>query len=212
VSFSPTGEYLATTHVDQIGLFLWSNRTLYSHVSLRPLSSVPDVVPLMELPSSSTDALQASQIGEDLPLDDDVPDFISPDQVADHLITLSLVANSRWQNLLNIDLVKKRNKPREAPKAPKAAPFFLPTLPTLRDFEFDLTGAITKDDGGSKILDLSAMQSLSVFGKALNNCKEDNWSPAFSLLKEMGAAAIDIEINTLSPEGGGSIELMLKFF
>lgn len=117
----------------------------------------------------------------------------------------------RWQNLLNIDLVKKRNKPREAPKAPKAAPFFLPTLPTLRDFEFDLTGAITKDDGGSKILDLSAMQSLSVFGKALNNCKEDNWSPAFSLLKEMGPAAIDIEINTLSPEGGGSIELMLKF-
>lgn len=49
----------------------------------------------MELPSSSTDALQASQMGEDLPLDDDVPDFISPDQVADHLITLSLVANSR---------------------------------------------------------------------------------------------------------------------
>lgn len=117
----------------------------------------------------------------------------------------------RWQNLLNIDLVKKRNKPKEAPKAPKAAPFFLPTLPTLRDFEFDISGALNKDEGGSRILDLSAMQSLTAFGKALNNCSKDNYSQAFSLLKEMGPSAIDVEINSLPPEGGGSIDLMLKF-
>lgn len=49
----------------------------------------------MELPSSSTDTLKASQEGKDLPLDDDEPEFTSPDQLADNLITLSLVASSR---------------------------------------------------------------------------------------------------------------------
>lgn len=113
--------------------------------------------------------------------------------------------------MLNIDLVKKRNKPKEAPKAPKAAPFFLPTLPTLRDFEFDISAAITKEDGSSKILDLSAMQSLSTFGKTLSKSSEDFFAPAFAILKEMGPAAIDVEVNNLAPEGGGSIDLMLKF-
>ncbi|XP_026286831.1 WD repeat-containing protein 36 [Frankliniella occidentalis] len=211
LSFSPTGEFLATTHVDQLGVYLWSNRTLFSHISLRPLSSSLDAISVMDLPASATDELQATHQGEELPLDDVEPEFTSPDQLADDLITLSLVANSRWQNLLNIDLVKKRNKPKEAPKAPKAAPFFLPTLPTLRDFEFDLSGAISQGEGGSKILDLSAMQSLSAFGKSLNQCSDKDYSSAFSKLKEMGPAAIDIEINQLAPEGGGSFELLLKF-
>lgn len=212
LSFSPTGEYLATTHVDQLGVYLWSNRTLFSHVSLRPLSSTPDIMPLMDLPSSASDELQASHVEEDMfPLDDAEHDDLSPEQLADSLITLSIVPNSRWQNLLNIDLVKKRNKPKDAPKAPKAAPFFLPTVPTLRDFEFDLSKVITATDGASKILDLSAMQSLSAFGKALDKCSEHNYASAFSMLKEMGPAAIDIEVNSLSPEGGGSVDLMLKF-
>lgn len=215
LSFSPTGEYLATTHVDQLGLYLWSNRTLYSHISLRPLSSVPETIPKVTLPASSADELQSSQNDDEELLhggdNDEEPEFTSPDQLAEDLITLSLVSNARWQNLLNIDLVKKRNKPKEAPKAPKAAPFFLPTLPTLHDFEFDISGALKGDEGGSRILDLSAMQSLTTFGKALNNCVSDDYLPAFFILKEMGPAAVDVEINSLSPEGGGSIDLMLKF-
>lgn len=212
LSFSPTGEFLATTHVDQLGVYLWSNRTLYSHVSLRPLCSTPDVIPKMALPASATDELQASSESDDVfPLDDDEPEFVSPDQLADDLITLSLVANSRWQNLLNIDLVKKRNKPKEPPKAPKAAPFFLPTIPTLGDIQFDLSAIASKEEDGSKILDLGALQSLSRFGKALDTCTDSDYSPAFQLLKGMGPAAIDVEINQLAPEGGGSVTLMLKF-
>ncbi len=35
------------------------------------------------------------------------------------------------QTLANLDDIKKRNRPAEAPKAPAEAPFFLPTLPGL---------------------------------------------------------------------------------
>ena len=37
----------------------------------------------------------------------------------------------RWLNLLNLDVIKAKNKPKAAPKKPKAAPFFLPTVPGL---------------------------------------------------------------------------------
>ena len=33
-------------------------------------------------------------------------EFKSVEQISDELITLSLVPNSRWQNLLNLDIIK----------------------------------------------------------------------------------------------------------
>ena len=50
---SPLGEFLVTTHVDDLGLYLWSNMTLYTHVTLKPLPSnyEPSVV---SLPSTSS--------------------------------------------------------------------------------------------------------------------------------------------------------------
>lgn len=50
------------------------------------------------------------------------------DQLSDRLLTLSLVARTRWQTLVNLDAIRQRNKPKEAPRAPEKAPFFLPSL------------------------------------------------------------------------------------
>ena len=51
------------------------------------------------------------------------------DQLSDGITTLSLVPKSRWQTLLHLDVIRARNKPKEAPKAPEKAPFFLPSMP-----------------------------------------------------------------------------------
>ena len=45
------------------------------------------------------------------------------------LVTLTLLPRSRWQTLLNLEIIQQRNKPKEPPKPPEKAPFFLPTLP-----------------------------------------------------------------------------------
>jgi U3 small nucleolar RNA-associated protein 21 len=37
LSMSPTDDFLATSHVGDLGLYLWANRALYSFVSLQPL-------------------------------------------------------------------------------------------------------------------------------------------------------------------------------
>ena len=56
--------------------------------------------------------------------------FVSPLQLGEHFVTLSLLPHSRWKNLLNLEAIKARNKPwMDAAARPKeAAPFFLPTV------------------------------------------------------------------------------------
>jgi U3 small nucleolar RNA-associated protein 21 len=44
----------------------------------------------------------------------------------------------RWLNLLCLDVIRARNKPKAPPKKPKAAPFFLPTIPGLEERYVDL--------------------------------------------------------------------------
>lgn len=88
----------------------------------------------------------------------EMDEYVSPAQLDEQLVTLSLLPDSRWKNLLHLDIIKvcalltcspgypnivlvtinihffmpqKRNKPKEPPKVPKAAPFFIPTVPGL---------------------------------------------------------------------------------
>ncbi|XP_077500929.1 LOW QUALITY PROTEIN: WD repeat-containing protein 36 [Amblyomma americanum] len=206
LDLSPTGEFLATAHADDLGVFLWANATLYSHVTLRPLP--PDYVPqLAELPSTTVD----DEGGEPV-MDDEVMDlgaYESPEQIAPDMVTLSKLPYSRWQNLLNIDVVKQRNKPKEPPSAPKAAPFFLPTTLGL-DPQF-----VKLDDkenvAPSKIASFKRFQ-LSAFAKLLNSCAESSdYGPVFDRLKELGPSSVDFEIRGLSPDAGGSSESLLSF-
>jgi len=64
-----------------------------------------------------------------LTLQDSQAVFESPNQLDGDLITLTLLPRAKWQTLLNLEIIAERNKPKEAPKAPEQAPFFLPTLP-----------------------------------------------------------------------------------
>lgn len=80
------------------------------------------------------------------------------------MITMSLEPRAKWHNLLNLDTIKvrkkdtyqgsmltqvkfvqQRNKPKEAPKAPEQAAFFLPTLPGAQA-QFDLSDKKENDD------------------------------------------------------------------
>lgn len=200
---SPTGEYLATSHVDYKGIFLWSNKTLFSLVSLKPLS-LDSEFPLVSLPSTGT-------IHEELIVDDDDNDAETDENEQlqiDNLVTLSSLASSRWQNLLDIDLVKKRNKPLEPAKTPKAAPFFLPTLPSL-NLEFDLSSVLASENGGKTITLQNIKHNLSPFAKFLINSKD--FQPVVDKLKTLGPSAIDFEINSLAVEGEDCENVLLKF-
>lgn len=123
ISFSPTGDFLASTHVDDLGIYLWSNKSLYSNVSLRPLSS--DFTPsLIELPTTRAleeergeerEGEEVGDGGKEQPseaegtLSEDLRDPSSP--LAKGLVTLSSLPKSRWSNLQQLDIIKVKVQP-----------------------------------------------------------------------------------------------------
>lgn len=114
LSVSPTFEFLATAHVDDVAIYLWSNKTLYAHVPLKQLPEDYEPSEVVKMPSSSyktsatgEDEVQTSEDmeGNDY---DDYRNYTSPEQIDLDLVTLSLLPESRWRNLLNLDIIKVR--------------------------------------------------------------------------------------------------------
>lgn len=203
LNMSPTGEVLATAHVNSLGIFLWSNKTLYVKVTLKALSPMDDI-PKVALPECGA----TNEIEENVD-ENEEEEFISPEQISQELVTLSGLAGSRWQNLLNIDIIRRRNKPKAPPKTPKSAPFFLPTIPSLQ-LTFDLQQE--NDAPTSKLLAPKTLSTLSQFGLLLKNTTETNdFQVVIDKLKSFGPSLIEFEIKNLAPDAGGETEVMLQF-
>ncbi|KAK3815988.1 MAG: WD40-repeat-containing domain protein [Linnemannia gamsii] len=208
LSFSPTGDYLATAHVDNVGIFLWANRMQFTTVSLRSITE--DDVIRVALPTSSTleDETEAENMfttnEEVLALE---PTIETPEQLTEQMITLSLLPKSKWQTLLNLDVIKARNKPKEAPKAPEKAPFFLSTLPGVEP-KFVATKKDEERSGAedSKMIRMSMLQPETVFMTLLkrghtsstSSSGEKDYSDFFDHLKTLNPSAVDFELRSMS--------------
>ncbi|KAI8786613.1 WD repeat-containing protein 36 isoform X1 [Biomphalaria glabrata] len=210
ISMSPCGTFLATSHVGDVGVYLWSNKTLYSHVSLTPIPV--DYTPkLAQLPSTVISDPESSEMLNGSTEEEDFEDdYKSPEQIASELVTLSLLPTSRWLNLLNLDIIKMRNKPREPPKAPKAAPFYLPTIAGLQP-SFDVSSQSTDNSKTQSHIKKPELGSLSDLAMQLLKAHQNHsYESILSSLKEMGPSAIDREIRLLGDEGSTD-EAMLYF-
>ncbi|KAK8858577.1 hypothetical protein IAR55_002806 [Kwoniella newhampshirensis] len=199
VTFSPTGDFLATAHVDSVGIYLWANKAQFSDVALRHISEEEDV-PEIGLPSvQGLDEDAAIEGIEPVGAPEFTDIYTTPDQLTDGLLTLSLLPRSRWQTLLNLETIKQRNKPKEAPKAPEKAPFFLPTISGL-ETRFDLSAASKEDEDGikSQRLDMGAGWLDSEFTKRLSWEDEDgDYNSFFEYLKALSPSTLDLEIRSL---------------
>jgi len=204
IDISPSGDLLATSHVEDIGIYLWCNKSLYSHLNLRAIAK--DAKPKLLCMKSEIVEDGVEETEDVKMLSDD--EYVSQDQLNEDLITLANLPTSRWLNLLNLDVIKAKNKPRLPPKKPKAAPFFLPTVAGLQP-----TFLIEENkEEEEKETFLTNLSDLTEFGKALGQAKSDeDFKSMYKLFLEKGPSAIDIEIRALAPEGGGSIPLMEQF-
>lgn len=230
LAFSGTGEFLATACEGEIGVNIWNNKTLFTHIPTRHISE--DEIAEMSGPTASGEGGHGAIEGAFAEDEDEVMDTAaiqSLDQLNEEMMTLSLVPKSRWQTLLHLDLIKQRNKPKEAPKAPEKAPFFLPSL------ENPQTSTLLKQDDTensvadrSRIMKMDRLASEGQFTVALksgregNNCKFNIanckilllTSPDNTLidhLKTLSPSAADLEIRSLSPlEGSDELVTFVK--
>lgn len=213
LTMSPTGDFLATAHIDQLGVYLWANKTLFDHISLRALNPTSEA-PLVDLPAS-VEGIDVTQLDEEFAKGLDLGEEIatkyeSPEQLDAGLITMSAATSSRWQNIFHLDLLKKRSKPRNPVVTEKNAPFFLPTIPGI-EFKFDLSGD-GKAQEGSKVIIPKDFSNFTAFGQILNETiGSGDVQPAIDHIIKLGPSMVNFEIKSLAPDAAGSIELMEQF-
>lgn len=206
VRFSPLGDFLATTHVSQVGISLWTNRAQFRPVQTRNIEE-------NEFVDVSLTSIDVSILDGAFDDKQDEPEhwshYESQSQISEDLLTLSLGPRSKFTTLLNLDTIKLRNKPKEAPKKPKSAPFFL-----------QLSGAAVGDDalgreGKSAILSQngttedteSALHEMrpvngtfeSEFTRLLRECsKGTDYTKFLTFFAQAPPALTDLEIKSIN--------------
>ncbi|CDK24709.1 unnamed protein product [Kuraishia capsulata CBS 1993] len=199
LKFSPTGDMLATTHVSETGISIWTNKAQFKTISTRQIDE--SAFTGVALPNVSGDAgvtmLEGAFDADEAETDADI--HVLKDQIADNLVTLSLGPRSMLSTLINLQQIKARNKPKEAPKKPKDAPFFL---------QAGINGSSsspTLDDGseiasGSVLLNADRKASYeSAFTKRLREAAEnESYDKFLDYLVSCSPAIVDAEITSLN--------------
>lgn len=206
VSFSPSGEYLATALDGEVGIHIWTNRTLFTHVSTRQITE--DEVATMSAPTASGEggsALVDAAAEEEPEEEEDETTVPVMDQLSAGITTLSLVPRSRWQTLLHLDIIRARNKPKEAPKAPEKAPFFLPSLAQPAASSTDTTALAPTNPESTSRISSSALASRSSAATATTEftrhlaeaASSADYTPLLAYLGGLPPSAADLAIRTL---------------
>ncbi|GAV59734.1 WD40 domain-containing protein/Utp21 domain-containing protein [Cephalotus follicularis] len=219
LSLSPNMDVLATTHVDQNGVYLWVNQSMFSGAAnVDSYASGKEVVSV-KLPS-------VSSMGNSQSWDSDKPilsgsEFrdtskspIFSQQIPD-LVTLSLLPKSQWQSLINLDIIKIRNKPIEPPKKPEKSPFFLPSVPSLSGEILFKPGKSPNEKGPEgdeeenhkRKFDIPASQFLQL----LQSSADMNTFTEFTdYVKGLSPATLDVEFRMLQIIDDDDEQLELK--
>lgn len=190
---SPNGEWLATSHVQGVGIQLWTQKSQFSKVSVRQISE--DDIRDLELPNISgegganiVEGAFGMQVGDGD--EDDSNSYVSLDQLDKKLLTLSLQPRSKFNTLKSLETIKLRNRPTQPPKKPERAPFFLgqASETTQKIVEKPL------EDGEQKSFLNRAEEFESKFSRLL---RERDFDQLISHLKTLSPSTTDMEIRSL---------------
>ena len=207
LAFSDTGEFLATAHADSLGINIWNNRTLFTHVPTRLLEE-NETSPAIAAPPFGENGQGIIDAAFDEEADEEVQekaykDLAPTEQLSLDMLTLSLVPKSRWQNLLHLDTIRQRNKPKEPPKAPENPPFFLRSLesakvPEPSKAEEQVQNTIAER---SRITRMDRAATANSFTSTLQASWQTGDYIAFiEHLKTLSPSTADIGIRSLNPE------------
>ncbi|KAI1386472.1 WD domain-containing protein [Hypoxylon trugodes] len=214
LAFSATGEYLAAAPEGELGVNIWNNKTLFTHVPTRQLSE--DSIREISGPTASGEGGQGLL---EAAFDDTASreeEEVAPsnlDQLSTDMMTLSLVPRSRWQTLLHLDLIKQRNKPKEAPKAPEKAPFFLPSTTNAGASSLEIAQPKTdQDQNQSRITRFDRNRAEQAFtSKLQTGAATGNFDEFIEHLKSLPPATADLELRSLTTNDDDERNELLQF-
>ncbi|CAN6464470.1 unnamed protein product [Victoria cruziana] len=232
LSLSPNMDILATSHADHNGIYLWVNQMMFSGSCNMHFHGSGKEIPSVQMPGATSKGIEDEEIpdmdNKELATNKE-PSIYLLKQIPD-LITLSLLPKIQWQSLVNLDIIKVRNKPVEPPKKPEKAPFFLPTVPSLSgevSFKSNAFAAVEENmiSERSQLVHEKHKPALSSqFLQFLDSCSETmTFEPLTEYLKSLSPSALDLELRILQITDEDlenndheaeirSIELILNYF
>jgi U3 small nucleolar RNA-associated protein 21 len=175
VSWSPHGEFLATTHAGCAAICVWANTALFANATLEATATAPTPLqmPALSLAGGDDDddddddaaeaaeataaalgaaerslATAAQRASLDATARATARARAPAAQLAAALPTLSGVPRARWTSLQALEQILERNRPEAAVQAPPDAPFFLATRAGLEP-EFAPYDPAAHADGGA---------------------------------------------------------------
>ncbi|KAH3661697.1 hypothetical protein OGAPHI_006547 [Ogataea philodendri] len=185
LKMSPLGDYLATTHVNGVGISLWTNRSQFRPISTKHIEETEFATMMLPNVSGENGAsvLDGAFVEEE---EAATGTYVSVAQIDKELVTLSLQPRSKFNTIMHLDTIKMRNKPTEAPKKPEAAPFFL---------QQPAEESKTEE---SRLMKLdSAVSFESEFTKLLREGEDAGYDQFVDYLVAMSPANLDLELRTL---------------
>ncbi|KAJ8492909.1 hypothetical protein OPV22_014630 [Ensete ventricosum] len=202
LSLSPSMDVLATSHVDQNGVYLWVNQNMFSGCTKVESYASGEQVRNVQMPSvAPKEGSDEEKLLKARDLNQIQNAYAVPhlDKQLPNLITLSLLPRSQWQNLTNLDIIKARNKPVEPPKKPEKAPFFLPSIPSLSgEILFNPNGDATEEKDTEKKMIEKKLDLSSQFILLLHSCTETkNFSAFTNYIKGLSPSTLDLELRML---------------
>ncbi|KAI1461286.1 WD domain-containing protein [Annulohypoxylon moriforme] len=215
LAFSATGEYLAAATEGELGVSIWNNKSLFTHVPTRQISE--ESIRKISGPTASGEGGQGLlEAAFEETASQDAEDDVAPpnlDQLSADMMTLSLVPRSRWRTLLHLDLIKQRNKPKEAPKAPEKAPFFLPSATNAGPSNLEATESKTgQDQSQSRITRFDHNRAEQAFASKLQaGASAGNFDEFIEHLKSLPPATADLELRSLVPSDDDASNELLQF-
>lgn len=231
LAVAPSGEYIATTHVNNLGISLWVDASKFRSLLTLDRSAEeednvtivdPDEIEDQTNGDRGTERTKKGELYEDQTNDGEgkgTAPTMTPAALAREVATLSMKPLTQWSTLSNLQAIKERNKPLEPPKKPESAPFFLPTVKGLQ-FKFDVgegENSKLKESTSKKRKRKKRDQfaegnedvswANSKFGQLV---AKEQFASAAELLRKESASGVDLEIQTL--EGAVSRAHAARFF
>ncbi|CCJ29734.1 unnamed protein product [Pneumocystis jirovecii] len=208
LDFSPSGDFLATSHRDSFGITLWTNKSQFSQISIHNIQE--SEIKMINMPSilgeegSGIVDISLKNISNDIGVFYKT-NYISSKQIDTQILTLSSIPRSKLNILRNLEIIRLRNKPKEPPKAPEKPPFFIPLLKDASKDIMSLTSNTNEhikiDKNASKIIKIKNLTVESKFTVLLKEgAAQNDYVKFIDHLKALNPSSIDFEIRSLSTD------------
>lgn len=221
IRFSPNADFVATTHVNGNGILIWTNRAQFRALPAKQMEEedFSSIATSMSFGKTETSMLDGAFDSEktDENEDSEIGHYETLDQISENLVTLSVGPRSKLKTLLNLDVIRQRSKPTEAPKKPEKAPFFLklsgekvgddagvregapPVTDAATDAQRELQEKASKAEEQLQRRKPFMASFESNFTKLLREGKtKSDYQPFLNELVSLSAAAVDMEIRSLN--------------